>query len=671
MRRVFLTVVSFCVLFLAGCSATEQTLETGTETSAQAEDAGLPESKFGDCYELLSSQEDLTFSLAENERLLCMQYFDGEIMQLFGKTEEDGITGRVYLRRAGVPDELLIEEVSVSYVSLGSKWYTDGEYYYIAQGRFLVVLDKEGEVVYRLIADGRIEQISQTKDGNIILTVIVDYMTNLMVLDKESKTLVKKNSIDWLYAIAQGAEEDILVADGVGLYDFNLETGKKTFYMKWEGTTYQPGAGMGNIADFKLLSADEAELIKQNGEGKRFFAEKLSKVSYEDIGKTVLTYRTTYATQDLKLVTAQFNRENEEYYVRLEERGEMDYHDFVTATTVELTAGKGPDMLSPDAVSDMYSLAEKGVIEDLEPYMADSGIAGEDYFPIAFQSVGQETGTFAFCYCMQLEMIYLSEDIVGDGQNLNCAELLNRMQNYEGEAVFNKIYEFRPQTVLYYFLGMSDDFYGMVDWEQGTCDFGGEMWEDMLTVSARFGFTEESRGYEDIAFVGRGSGFLEFADSEEEAESLSMVPVGRPAENGMIPRNDVFVSVCMNADSANKEGVWQYMQYLFEQENQMSLCNIFGLPVSKAAYEQKKQKELQLAASIAEGMKAPDYVPTEEQLARLEEFLQESQMLSYRTAPIWDIIADETAMYFSGEKSMEEVSRIINNRVGLYLAEQQ
>lgn len=278
MRRVFLTVVSFCVLFLAGCSATEQTSETGTETSAQAEDAGLSESKFGDCYELLSSQDNLTFSLAENERLLCMQYFDGEIMQLFGKTEEDGITGRVYLRRAGVPDELLIEEVSVSYVSLGSKWYTDGEYYYIAQGRFLVVLDKEGEVVYRLIADGRIEQISQTKDGNIILTVIVDYMTNLMVLDKESKTLVKKNSIDWLYAIAQGAEDDILVADGVGLYDFNLETGKKTFYMKWEGTTYQFGAGTGNIADFKLLSADEAELIKQNGEGKRFFAEKLSKV---------------------------------------------------------------------------------------------------------------------------------------------------------------------------------------------------------------------------------------------------------------------------------------------------------------------------------------------------------------------------------------------------------
>lgn len=43
----------------------------------------------------------------------------------------------------------------------------------------------------------------------------------------------------------------------------------------------------------------------------------------------------------------------------------------------------------------------------------------------------------------QLEMIYLSEDIVGGGQNLNCAELFNRLQNYEGETVFNKIYELK------------------------------------------------------------------------------------------------------------------------------------------------------------------------------------------------------------------------------------
>ncbi|MDE5679910.1 MAG: hypothetical protein K2I01_05700, partial [Lachnospiraceae bacterium] len=51
------------------------------------------------------------------------------------------------------------------------------------------------------------------------------------------------------------------------------------------------------------------------------------------------------------------------------------------------------------------------------------------------------------------------------------------------------------------------------------------------------------------------------------------------------------------------------------------------------------------------------------------EGLENAKSEPYRTAQVVSIIEEEAALYFTGDKSIEEVSSIIENRVGLYLAE--
>ncbi len=49
--------------------------------------------------------------------------------------------------------------------------------------------------------------------------------------------------------------------------------------------------------------------------------------------------------------------------------------------------------------------------------------------------------------------------------------------------------------------------------------------------------------------------------------------------------------------------------------------------------------------------------------------IEDARPLPIRTAPILTIIQEETKDYFTGSKSAEEESRVINNRVQLYLDE--
>ena len=60
---------------------------------------------------------------------------------------------------------------------------------------------------------------------------------------------------------------------------------------------------------------------------------------------------------------------------------------------------------------------------------------------------------------------------------------------------------------------------------------------------------------------------------------------------------------------------------------------------------------------------------TKEQLAEVEQLLLIGKITPLRSQVIVDIIVEECDAYFSGDKTMEEVIAVTENRVQLYLNE--
>ncbi|MDE6063720.1 MAG: extracellular solute-binding protein [Lachnospiraceae bacterium] len=628
-------------------------MEDGTETLPKEYETSYWK------YDLELTSEEMAFSVEEGENFLSAQYYQGEGICFYGNE-----AGQLFCYHAADgEEELLLEGVPEEYLTVSNEWYRDSENFYVSQKEILIVLDINGQQVYRLDAGGAIGEICGTKNGDIALLVSDMQGSGYMVLtlDKETRVLTNRVAVQDYLAVSEGYEADILVMTWQGVYDLNLENGDKVWHMKWAGTSYVTGAEQKFPCAFILSEEGKLEQLQSDRDGK-FFAESLCKINPEATGKILLTYRTSMAMAEEKLLIAQFNKENEKYYVVLEEGGDSE------RTSMEIATGKGPDMISPSAVQSISSLAEKGALENLEPYFQASGLSVDNYFPSAVSNLGMETGIYAVGSRMYFDIFYIREDFVEDAQNTNLEEILDNMEVYEDNAVLSSTFGYRPSTVLWFFLHMSDDLFGMVDWENKTCDFSGEFWEQLLRVSGRYGVTERNKGDEEIASMFMSVRSLyDFAQMESEAHSRGMVAVGYPSEEGMVSRISAE-TIAINASSQNKEGAWAFIEYLLSEEVQRQIAeNAF--PVDKKIFQEAVDNVDKEKVYGYDRYTAVEIYITDESIADCLAWIERGKIAPTHADYILGIVEEESEFYFMGDKSIAEISDTIENRVRLYLME--
>ncbi|MDE5801618.1 MAG: extracellular solute-binding protein [Lachnospiraceae bacterium] len=661
-RRKWFCLFLSVVLLLTGCGG-KGSEETGKNTESNGQGgnhAGNIASEGR--YDFEITEETPVFSLQSGESILGAQYLEGERIWFL----KNGAGQLLCYHEDKGERELLLEHVPAAFT--GRNLYMDGENFYAYQIDKLTVLDADGNEVNTLYPEGRIISLCASREGSIVLAMESGGGAVLKTLDVEGGTLSGACTIPYCVGIGTGTEREILVVDWTGAYDIDMESGEKSWHMKWNGTSYSPrggrfwlAAGMGKDGILEQI---------ESGDG-IYYVVGLKKIDPEEMGKIPLVFRVLSADVGLKQLVAEFNRENKEYHVFLEDRGEEYGWDFQARNNMEIATGKGPDLIAADAVSDMQVLAEKGALENLEPYLAQAGMNREDYHPETFQSQGMAEGIYSAGYAMRVRSMYIRESFLDGNGQTGIEVLLDNMESYDRQAVFNKMINYTPVYLLEYFFGMSDNFYGMVDWEGKTCDFSGELWEQILRVCGQYGLTERNMGWEEIAGFGYVYGFSSMVYNEREAEKQGMVLAGYPAEEGMV--NGLWLdSVAINTDSGNKEGAWQFIRFLLEEENQKLLTQGSSMPVHVGALEGSVEEYLydyynNTMTSDGSYIIRPELPEGIEE--KFWECLANTKPTSYRTEQVLAIIEEEAEFYFTGDKTIEEISAVIENRVKLYLAE--
>nr|WP_285891187.1 extracellular solute-binding protein [Paenibacillus pasadenensis] len=115
--------------------------------------------------------------------------------------------------------------------------------------------------------------------------------------------------------------------------------------------------------------------------------------------------------------------------------------------------------------------------------------------------------------------------------------------------------------------------------------------------------------------------------------------------------------LAMNEKSKNKDQAWDFLQFLLSDEMQ-SEPDLFGLPVNK------KTAEAQISG-LAEGENklSPEY------LEKAKEIMPQLTRFGGMEPKINDIVMEETALFFKGEKSAEDVAKALQNKITLYMEE--
>ncbi|MDE5680280.1 MAG: extracellular solute-binding protein, partial [Lachnospiraceae bacterium] len=298
------------------------------------------------------------------------------------------------------------------------------------------------------------------------------YVNGLAVLDTETGMVGK---IDWMkdiaYCIAKGYAKDILILDAKGLYDYGLSDGSKQYYMVWSGTAYDPQSG---AEDIKFISDNQIE-IYAGGD----MTVTLSKINPEESGKTILTYKTTSISSEIKELIVRFNKENPDYYIVIEEcPASQDLYTFREKVEIEIAAGHGPDMIDNLSVRNPYTLIEKGVLEELTLYIEESGMDREAYFPMVFQGFGVEEGVYGIGIGMSIHSWCADGSLFSKEEDFSLEHMVNVLEVLNNDKIFMNGRE--AVSLVYQWLRPSEDLYGMVDWETGECDFSGENFRRIL-----------------------------------------------------------------------------------------------------------------------------------------------------------------------------------------------
>lgn len=676
--------------------------------------------------------------------ILNMQFYQGEPVLLWMKEweryVEDGTEGSMqpqpisdgglYLSKTDGSRELLIPCGMLSdYFGYGKEggparnygWYLDRDGGCYCRGKsenedgryFFLKLDTaSGEVLYKSVLEQGFKAIDfcQAPDGRMYLVLETadladpNKVTKLVEFDPDTGAVSNKDAFtmntEKVNCTFGEGEDGIYMEIPSGYYRVNLEDGTKSEYMIFQGTTYSSAAwrkgeiGWGDD-DFHVLYDGSVEILYMKKDYESFESGGYNIVTKANVKAVVeklwlsgierepVVVRGRAVSNWLKGQAASFNRSNETYQVVLEEfsgSGSVDLEEYARMTSVEIAAGKGPDILYGDFMEDyICGMLDKGALLDLTPYMEASGIREEEYLPLTFGSLRDGGGIYGVNAGASPVGYKIKKEVLEGRGGIDIGTLVDALNGWGEKAVYYSFYD--SGMLLEMFLEGSENLWGMVDWEQGTCDFSGELFAGILEAAKNYGY-DGRNAYPNLVQSVQFSSLYRY-DSAAELEKEGMVMCGVLFGDGCHGAVDSGRIMAVNAGSARKDGAWEFISFLLGEEAQAAQDASF--PVSRTALGTWMEKELALVADGRETGVGTTYIDGGEMIkvykeytaaditeGRVEEYLkalEEVRPLPIRTAPILEIVYEEAADYFGGGKGVQEVGAVIENRVQLYLDE--
>lgn len=353
-----------------------------------------------------------------------------------------------------------------------------------------------------------------------------------------------------------------------------------------------------------------------------------------------------------------FNRDNETYQVDMKRFSRNELQFVQDRIKVELATGDGPDMMTLDIIPEAPILIKKGYFVELSKLMELSNIKEEMFFP-AYKSLIDGDTVYGLCPSIDVVGMMVHKDVIGEEGIPDFENFVDLVLNYPKDAIFeNSVQD--GTTIMNYFLCGSDDLWGMIDWEHKKCDFQQELFSKILDIAKRYGDAAK-KGYDPIMrpkymYAGIYAG-------EKQYENEGWVTIDYYFDDGNYPLyNWSFNTLVINSNTKQLEGAWAFLSYTMTKTGQSFCTN----PVQKEVFDLMNEDILK---AIKDGQAQMSVELTEESVAEMKRVLETGKYFPIRPREILKIVDEEAAAYFSGDKTKQEVTDVIQNRVQLFLAE--
>lgn len=519
---------------------------------------------------------------------------------------------------------------------------------------------------------------------------------------------------------------DFYYAYNNNIYGYAAKTDTKDKLVDWLACDVDTN----NMNGYAMLSDSRVAALMQdwNTDPTTYQLIVLHRVDASEIKeKKVLTLACMYLDWNLRSMIVEYNKTNDEYRINVVDYSEYatddDYNAGVTKLTTEIISGSVPDIfLTSNLPIDKY--AAKGVIADLNTFMDGGNGLSRDYFvPQVMSALEKDGKLYELPTSFSVQTAYALSSIASQYDTWNVAAVQDAMtQLQEGATVFSD--GWTKNTALSNCL--SRNLSAFVDWTTGKCEFDSEAFQQLLAFCNSFP-AETSDGDGAIAYASSADIAVDDAMWESDATRITngkqlmstigmysfdsyiwnvyairdkITFTGYPTEDGSGSSFELQMPMAISSVTKYPDAAWDFVCSIIKKMNTIDENNYYyGFPISQAAFDAEMTDIMTEQYQLDEngeqvdwdGDGEPDkairgsyetmengetvykdvYALTQEDIDQILGVINSTRSVYDYDQEILDIITDEVAAYFAGDKDVQTTASMIQSRVNLYVQEQR
>lgn len=626
-------------------------------------------------------------------------------------------------------------EISRAQIQLDPDMYLDAYRMYVdgdknvvtvCNGTQIWAIAPDGTVSYRIESEDYLDCLVQLGDNRLAVSIYGENGQELALIDEANKKLSDERyplrNANLYNSVPGSNGYDLYYNSGSNFYGLKLENGEPEKLFNWINcdvnsnelgsvSVREDGSVIGILTQWdRKTHKTSTDLVT------------VKQVPYESVPhKEVITLGCLYLDYNAQAQVVKFNRSNDKY--RIEVRDYSEYNMVAAATTegktldtnpaltkfnTEIMAGNVPDIIDINSLN-YVQLASKGIIENLYPYIdADPELNRDDFFANVLGAMEVDGKLCTTVPGFYINAVMGASSVVGDTPGWTYEEFEAALASMpEGCQPFDQ-YVTRD-SILQNCLALDMDRF--VNWGTGECRFDSQEFVDLLNFANRFPETFDWENYDysteesTTSRIAQGRQMLVqttvyqiedlFYNQYIESFGGKVTFIGYPTASGTGNMLGIESGgFAMSSKSQYKDQVWDFLRTFmtkdYQEENVWSLASrkdIFDEKAQEAMTIQYQQDEDGNEILDEEGNKIPIarygrwneatgeseevYAIEPEQIDQLRELIASTEKKANYDSSIFDIVSEQAAAFFQGQKSAEEVAKLVQSKANIFVNEQR
>lgn len=611
----------------------------------------------------------------------------------------------------------------------------DGNYYLQHDSGALVISPEGEMLYNVQVEAGWINSVFRTSDGKVHVSYYDDSASPasdsviskpglmggrsggyvIATIDTATKSLVDIHSAGSTAGnrlIVGGGDYDVYYTNGSNFYGLDLETGESTKVLNWINcdvdTRYMNTYNIGVLDDGRIVGIENRWYRSGDNDSGRSETNlvTLTKQPYSSLPqRTRLTYASQYLDYNARSAIIDFNRSNGEYRIEVldysEYNTEEDYSAGLTKLKTEIMSGKVPDIIDLSGLP-VEELAAKGILADLYTFIDnDSELSRDDFFPSVLKAIESDGKLYRTASSFAIQTVVGAPSVVGDKPGWTLEEFQAALAKMpEGCTPFSE--DVTRDAMLSAMLAL--EMGNLVNWSTGECNFNSKNFTDILEFAAQFPETFDYENYQwtdETERIASGQQMLMnlYLSDFESGRMYSAIfggdvtYIGFPVSEGVGNMLQIDESgYGISAKSPNAEAAWQFVRQFMTEKYQSE--NVYSFPTNKAAFDKKLKTAMTPIWRTDEngnyvldenGNKIEEsqgtwgwgnitvemYALTQEEADSLLDVINSTTRVYSYDEDIMDIVTSEAAAYFAGQKSADEVAKLVQSKANIKVNERR